>query len=725
MSRSETLRIRKAGKLTGPCVTAGDRAFAIGTEDGGFVSTGWHLPGEMGGVWAHPIKLLDGFWLQVDGRTLPPAHAFTAGPFWVLHEYEPADGLRVTRRQFVADGEPTLSVRYTFRSSRSRRLHLRFVAALDLQPVWSPNAELSDAGYFPSFDIESGTWLVHHLSEPWFVLIGSPSTIASRDQGESQAPTDGLLPQNGPAMALNYQLDVAAAGSAILDMAIAGSYRDAEEARASFQRLRGVDPLWDIKQARYAQVLSSSSLDVPDESLLATWDWLKCNNDWLVRDVPGVGRGLGAGLDDYPWWFGCDTAYSALGCLALGQHQVTIETIDLLRGLSERGNGPCGRVIHEATTSGEVVHPGNTQETPHFATAVWETFLWTGDTEFLHRNYDFCRRGVLGWLFTDRCTDGDLLPTGCGIIEIAGLDLQCIDVAAHTFTGLKAVAGMAETLRDDTTAEHARSLAKQVRTRLEQAFWIEEEGLYGDLLASPREFLERLAVWKAQASGRMDESGRDLVAAIEGLEWKARADPHPDERRAWLLGNWTLVTPLEAGITERDRASRILDRIETAEFIGPSGMYLSSLDRQHAMSINTGVLAGIEVKYGRPDQGLTRLITLASTLEAHMPGAISEMSPDYGCFVQAWSGYAIAWPIVNGMFGIHPDALHKRLELTPCFPSGWERGRLGSLPIGSAHFDFEWDGSSLLVRSDKAGWTATSPTHPVRYETRSTVLQPG
>ena len=50
---------------TRPYVTAGDRAYLIGTQDGDFPDMGGHQEGEMGGLWLHPIKLIDGFWAQV------------------------------------------------------------------------------------------------------------------------------------------------------------------------------------------------------------------------------------------------------------------------------------------------------------------------------------------------------------------------------------------------------------------------------------------------------------------------------------------------------------------------------------------------------------------------------------------------------------------------------------------------------------------------------------
>src|SRR5947208_4784657 len=39
--------------------------FRSGTQDGNFPDMGSHVPGEMGGLWLHPIKLIDGFWAEV------------------------------------------------------------------------------------------------------------------------------------------------------------------------------------------------------------------------------------------------------------------------------------------------------------------------------------------------------------------------------------------------------------------------------------------------------------------------------------------------------------------------------------------------------------------------------------------------------------------------------------------------------------------------------------
>ena len=54
-------------------VAAGTRAYSIGFQDGRFYANGWHITGEMGGIWAPPLKLADGVWFGVDDDWVGPA----------------------------------------------------------------------------------------------------------------------------------------------------------------------------------------------------------------------------------------------------------------------------------------------------------------------------------------------------------------------------------------------------------------------------------------------------------------------------------------------------------------------------------------------------------------------------------------------------------------------------------------------------------------------------
>src|SRR6476646_11720684 len=137
--------ISNHGKNGGePYVTAGDRAYLIGTQDGNFPDLGGHVPGEMGGLWLHPIKLVDGFWATVtDSAThqqsaLSAAVEFINYPYGNRLRYGPVlDSLEIERFQFSPDGRQGVVVLYTFRNSaaRARRLSFDFAVTTDLRPV--------------------------------------------------------------------------------------------------------------------------------------------------------------------------------------------------------------------------------------------------------------------------------------------------------------------------------------------------------------------------------------------------------------------------------------------------------------------------------------------------------------------------------------------------------------------------------------------------------------
>jgi hypothetical protein len=130
------------------------------------------------------------------------------------------------------------------------------------------------------------------------------------------------------------------------------------------------------------------------------------------------------------------------------------------------------------------------------------------------------------------------------------------------------------------------------------------------------------------------------------------------------------------------------------------------------MSISTSALAAAEVAYGRIDQAIGLCRLLADQTELRMPGAISEMSPDSGCFVQAWSGYGAIYPIACGVFGLFPNAGARHVVLAPQLPTGWPQARLSDVRVGDALFFLELTRgdagqTSCRVRIDQPGWRVT------------------
>src|SRR3954471_2283805 len=100
---------------------AGNRAYALGTADGGFPPLGTQISGEMGGVWAHPIKLLTGYWFAVDGQWLPPARRFTSGAGYIQMLMPAFAGLEITRLEFAPDDLPVVLIALTLRNIGSEQ----------------------------------------------------------------------------------------------------------------------------------------------------------------------------------------------------------------------------------------------------------------------------------------------------------------------------------------------------------------------------------------------------------------------------------------------------------------------------------------------------------------------------------------------------------------------------------------------------------------------------
>ena len=129
-----------ADYLQSPYVTAGDRVYMVGHQDGSFPDLGWHITGEMGGIWNHPIKLMDGFSIHLKNDQmswpLDSASQFLNLPFGNVQTFE-SDGIRVRRFQFVPDGIEGLIVELSIENNSELPLELDvdFIGHVDLRPT--------------------------------------------------------------------------------------------------------------------------------------------------------------------------------------------------------------------------------------------------------------------------------------------------------------------------------------------------------------------------------------------------------------------------------------------------------------------------------------------------------------------------------------------------------------------------------------------------------------
>jgi glycogen debranching enzyme len=342
------------------------------------------------------------------------------------------------------------------------------------------------------------------------------------------------------------------AGSASGETEALRAYRQVAASRAS---------LLDRKQQRMAALLRRARITVPDARLQQVYDWVRVDMDWLVRDVPGIGRGLSAGYPEYPWWFGTET-YSLQALIATGDFTLPKETLRLLRRWSDSTNRN-GRIVHEVTTAGAISNPGNSQETAQWVMTVGKLVQWSGDLALAREMYPAMKRG-LEWLLGEMDPDANMFPGGYGIMEVLGLNAELIDVAVYTQQALEAAARVGRQLGDTGTAARYESQAREMKTRINERFWVEEEGSYADFFGTRAQAVSASEGARKQLGLKGEDklTARERALMADYVRLGRAFAAMPDTTRGWLTNkNWVIATPLETGIAPRACALGALDRI--------------------------------------------------------------------------------------------------------------------------------------------------------------------
>jgi len=699
-------------------VTAGDRTYLIGTQDGQFPDMGHHIPGEMGGLWLPPIKLIDGFQARIaevgtdKEILLSESVEMIAYPYGNRFIYgRVLDNLDIDRFQFSPDHQQGLIVQYSFKnaSDRARRLRFEWSVKTDLRPGWgSERLGIRDGEDVVDWRPSDGVFIARDIDNTWFCAWGA---TPSGDARQIEHPRPILTNGRGVTAASSHTVTVGPHASATLTFVISGSTTSQSDAVGIHNFLAEHHAaLLAEKMARHRSLINRARITIPDQRLQEVYNWSRINMEWLVREVPGIGRGLSGGFMEYPWWFGTET-YSLQALTATGDFDLAKQTLRLLRNQSDKVNAN-GRIAHEITTDGQVVNRGNTQETAQFIMTIGKVFEWTGDQDFAREMYPAMKMGI-DWLLGEMDQNRNLFPEGYGIMEVYGLNAELIDVAVYTQQALEAAAHIAEVLKDTDGKDRYRKLASDLKARINHRFWIEQDGTYGDFYGNRSQAVSAAegAIKQIGLKGveKLTRTDKDLIAHYKRLESEFSAMPEAD--RSWITNkNWVIATPMETGIAPRARAIGLLDKIRH-ENSGAYGPYLSAVERGSMMTISTGVQAVAESKYGRSDEAMWYVNEIVQTFNRVSPGSISEMMPDQGCFTIAWTSYGIVVPLIEHVFGIRPDARNKTIVFEPHLPAGWENISIEDLPIGAnlVSFSRTRTGKGVIydIESKENGWSLT------------------
>jgi hypothetical protein len=390
---------------------AGERTRAIGFEDGRFYANGWHITGEMGGVWTEPLKLVDGVWFGVDGDWVGPATKFTSGWGYAKFDLPSAGGLTLQRTDFVPDGPRAalFRLRLTNPGGASRTVTVKVDAHSELMTEYpwgftgvTPNAadNLPDTA---QYDEAAGTLVFRdqgklpHPNAPehdYAAMVASTRAPLAGETGAS--PNEYRGPQGtnvctaeeppsacddgpfgkGKGGQLRYRVTVPAGASRSVWVAVAGSDKGPAAARRELEAALH-DPAGELAEKIAARERWGrfSRLSLPgDPRLQAAVDWGKQNILDLTRTAddlkirwtdqgkqfpPPEGsvahvRWVGAGFPDYPWLFATDGEYTAFAAVAVGQFEAIEDHLRALRDISDIVNDRSGVVTHEVVSDGSI-----------------------------------------------------------------------------------------------------------------------------------------------------------------------------------------------------------------------------------------------------------------------------------------------------------------------------------------------------------------------------------
>lgn len=693
----------KPHNLGTPYNTAGDKGYMVGHQDGSFPDLGWHVKGEMGGIWHHPIKLVDGFEASVafgnQRFELNKADVFVNYPFGNKHLYTSfSDKITIERVQFVPDEMGVVYVEYVLKNKTNKAIKIDFdlKTIANLMPVWLGDRKgMLDGKDQSQYDDKNHYWVVKDVQNPWYVVYGSPLKAKNK--------TDLGAKHNKPNSSVTktqYSLVLQPKGVFSVPLIISGSAKSKEEAILSYNQVRTTAlELIQKKKKRLLALDQKSKVTLNDKEMETAFRWLKYNSDWLTLNVDGMGKGLVAGLPDYPWWFGGDMAYSLKGLISTGRKDLTYSSIDLIHQVSEKNNGN-GRIIHEVSSNGAVYNLGNVCETPQFASLIWEVYCWTGDAAFLNTYFPSIEKG-LSWLLTENDADGNSIPDGSGMMEIHGLNSEMIDVAAYSQKAFADASQMAKLMGKETLSLAYQKKADFLKEKINTNFWVKEFNSYADFIGTKEQALQLADAAIVRADTLKNTWA---VEELKSAKTKIQSDDDTIKKGFVLYHNWVVNTPMETGVATHDKAIIALNTAQ--KFTNSYGMFVTGIDRNEelvktensfattankkeftytgtVMTLPTGVQVVAENNYGRPDEAYQLLKKITKTFSYALPGSIYEVSPDYGMMTQAWNIYAFAEPIVKQFFGLKPLAYKKEITISPLLPKALTDGKIENVPIGN------------------------------------------
>ena len=646
---------------------AGRRAVIMGKERGGIDE-----------VWVHPLRIIRDYQAGiVSGDSVA----------WLSHmtpsvEARPSSFTRRYRigghelREILVASLTQSGGFVRYESEIPVRLVIRF--RTDLRWMWPYEAPALGTLMY-GYNESLGALQVRDRTAMFAGMFGAdakPAKILAGQFGRVDWSPRALTgsPTTDHQIAFGAEYPLGGAGRGELTFAFAGTNEGRGQCEKDYRALAG-DPARVHRGSadHYRALLGRvTSVTTPDAEFNKWYAWALIGADRFIATTPGVGTGLLAGYattargwngehrnsgrPGYAWYFGRDAAWSGFAFDAIGDLATVRDQLALYQAWQDR----TGKVLHELMTSG-VVHFDASDATPMYVMLADHYLRASGDTAFIRASWPSIARAMDHLFSTD--TDGD------GLIENTDVGHGWVEPGGELFgthseyylsvlwlRALEGAAGIAELAGDTQSRQRYLHQALRVRVSLENDFWVPSIDFYSHGKLKDGSFAKQ----------------RTAFPAV-GLIW---------------------------GIVDDERAARMLRAYASAEFStdwavrGLSGASPFFNPRSYqegaAWPLFTGWTALGEFMYGNSVQGFIHLKELMRIKEHWALGLTQEVMhgsvyrPSGVCFHQCWSETNILQPVIEGLVGWKPDALHAAADLTPRFPIDWDHVTVDRLRSGAS-----------------------------------------
>ncbi len=663
--QGERRSIRVGAASGRPFTLAGRRTMMAGDEEGGVEE-----------IWVHPLRLVADFGIELGGDGPRSVHT-SVTPIGITRELV-AGPIRLTERLLAPHDAPGAVLEW----QAPEGVDLELAWTTDLRLMWPyPAAALGSLRWRrEGRALTIATGGAGFGDAAAFLLSREPSTWKVR-KAEREGGGVGLMSR----VALRLE------PGQWLRMCIA-SGPDAECAAAEAARLMDAARVAGARAAAVRRLRSDSlSVQAPDPRVGEAVEWAKYRLDSYRVDTPGLGcslvagywrstPGWGDGRPGYAWYFGRDSAWTALASLAAGNAGAAREVIEFLG----RHQDLSGKILHECSTSG-AVHYDAADATPLYLLLVARYHAWTGDGGFIGGEWARVRAAFVHCLTMDRDGDGliENAGEGHGWIEFGRLGGGTVTFynAAIWTALLRELADTAESLGHADWAAELRARHGVAREALERTFYDPDRSGYA---LNVRRGAER--EWQRN-----------------GAETAMQA------------------VPLLLDVVSAERAGGWLDALASADFAAPWGVRLvprsdpgydpASYHGGAVWPLYTGWASWAAYAAGRSELGSRLWLMNAERPYRHERGAWPEVLHGEEerlvgvCPDQAWSTAMAISPFIYGMLGVVPDASRGRVRLRPQLPQAWDRLVVERLRIGdcdvSLRYERYGDVHSFRLRQDR------------------------